>query len=156
MNFETADLNDVKELTELRLAYLQEDGGAMEHEILLSIQNSLPDYFSRHLNKDLIAYVARNGEIIAACAFLLIVEKPMSPAFPNGKTGTVLNVYTRPAYRHRGYAKRLMEMLLEDAAQRELSVVELKATDDGYQLYKKTGFADAVSKYHQMKWTNIL
>lgn len=106
MNFGTADLNDVKELTELRLAYLEEDSGAMGVETLISIQNSLPDYFSRHLNNDLIAYVSRDKQVIAACAFLLIVEKPMSPAFLTGKTGIVLNVYTRPDYRHRGCAKQ--------------------------------------------------
>ena len=33
----------------------------------------------------------------------------MSPAFINGKTGTVLNVYTCPDYRHKGYARLIME-----------------------------------------------
>lgn len=28
----------------------------------------------------------------------------------NGKTGTVLNVYTEPKYRHHGYAKELMKI----------------------------------------------
>lgn len=156
MNFGIADLNDVKELTELRLAYLGEDSGAMEKETQIVIQNSLPGYFGRHLNHDLIVYVSRVEKVIAACAFLLIVEKPMSPTFPTGKTGMVLNVYTRPEYRHRGYARKLMEILVDDAVKRELSIVELKATDAGYQLYKKVGFDDAVSKYHQMKWINTL
>ena len=43
-------------------------------------------------------------------------------------------------------------MLLEDAVNMGLSVVELKATEDGYSLYKSIGFKDAVSKYHQMEW----
>ena len=32
--------------------------------------------------------------------------------------------------------------------------VELKATEDGYSLYKSIGFRDFVSKYHQMEWRN--
>lgn len=72
----------------------------------------------------------------------------------NGKTGTVLNVYTKPQCRHHGYAKELMNMLLEDAAAMGLCVVELKATEDGYSLYKSIGFADSVSRYHQMEWRN--
>ena len=34
----------------------------------------------------------------------------------------------------------------------QLSVVDLKSTDDGYYLYKSVGFADDNSKYHLMKW----
>ena len=58
----------------------------------------------------------------------LIVEKPMSPAFINGRTGMVLNVYTCPSYRRRGCAKIIMEVLLSEAKKMEISVIELKAT----------------------------
>ena len=44
-----------------------------------------------------------------------------------------------------------MEMMLEDAAKEHLSVVELKATDEGYPLYKAVGFEEVVSKYHVMR-----
>ena len=76
----------------------------------------------------------------------------MSSAFINGRTGTVLNVYTYPAYRHRGYARLIIEALLEEAEKLQLSVVDLKSTDDGYHLYKAVGFAYDSSKYHLMKW----
>ena len=84
----------------------------------------------------------------------LIVEKPMSPAFLNGKTGTVLNVYTRPAFRRKGWGRCVMEALLAEARERSLSVVELKSTEAGYALYRAVGFADDVSGYHLMKWRN--
>lgn len=47
-----------------------------------------------------------------------------------------------------------METLLLDAIEKNLSVVELKSTEDGYQLYKSVGFVDEISKYHSMKWYN--
>lgn len=47
-----------------------------------------------------------------------------------------------------------MNMLLKDAADMELCSVELKATEDGYSLYKLMGFRDFVSKYHKMEWHN--
>ena len=98
-----------------------------------------------------MVYVARDGEDIVSCAFLLIVEKPMSPSFITGKTGTVLNVYTKPDYRKKGYAKKLITTMLEDAKSEGLSIIELKATKDGYSLYKSVGFEDVVAKYHNMK-----
>ncbi|MCR5369968.1 MAG: GNAT family N-acetyltransferase [Clostridium sp.] len=66
--------------------------------------------------------------------------------------GIVLNVYTSPANRRRGYGKMIMETLLAEAKKMQLSVVDLKSTDDGYHLYKSVGFKDDCSKYHLMKW----
>ena len=152
MNFEKATTNDTEQLTELRVAYILEDFGEVDTADLKAMRETLPDYYSRHLNEDLYVYIARmdDGEIVA-CALLLIVEKPASPADITGKTGTVLNVYTKPEYRHKGYAKKLMKMMLEDAAKEHLSVVELKSTDEGYRLYQSLGFEDVVSKYHVMR-----
>lgn len=153
MTFEKASLKDIEVLTDLRIAYLKDDLGNICDEDLGILQDTLPSYYTKHLNKDLMVYVARNQEDIVSCAFLLIVEKPMSPSFITGKTGTVLNVYTKPEYRHNGYAKRLMTMMLEDATKLGISVIDLKATEDGYPLYKSVGFEDVIAKYHNMKLT---
>lgn len=151
MKIEKATIKDIDVLTELRIAYLQEDLGAISDKDLELMQATLPSYYEKHLNKDLIVYVARNEMDIVSCAFLLIVEKPMSPSFITGKTGIVLNVYTKPDYREIGYAKKLITTMLEDAKADGLSIIELKATEDGYSLYKSVGFEDVVAKYHNMK-----
>lgn len=151
MTFEKATIQDISTLSDLRIAYLKEDLGAITDKDLELIQVSLPDYYEKHLNKDLLVYVTRDEDDIVSCAFLLIVEKPMSPSFITGKTGTVLNVYTKPGYRYKGYAKKLMTVMLEDAAAQDVSVIELKSTEDGYSLYKSVGFEDVVAKYHNMK-----
>ena len=65
----------------------------------------------------------------------------------------MLNVYTRPDCRRKGYARQVMKALLADADKLGLSVVELKATDDGYPLYLSVGFKDDVSEYRHMKWS---
>ena len=155
MNVERATTDDIPELVELRLAYLTEDSGPLDRDMADSIARDLPGYYRERLGRDLLVYVVRDRDSIASCAFLLVVRKPMSPAFPTGMTGTVLNVYTRPASRRRGMARALMETMLRDTREMGLSVVELKATDDGYPLYLKVGFVDDVSKYHNMKWTNL-
>ncbi len=149
-----AMLSDIPELTELRLLSLSEDLGEISGTDAEAIRQTLPAYFQAHLNRDLFAYVFRDGDQIAACALLLIVEKPMSPSFLNGKTGMVLNVYTRPAFRRRGYGRAVMEALLSDARAMELCSVELKATEDGVPLYKAVGFEDSTAEYRLMKWKN--
>ena len=152
VKFEKAEQSAIEELVNLRLSYLQEDLGEIEKEDFLQIKEMLPSYFNRHLNQDLFVYIARDYEKIVSCAFLLIVEKPMSPAFITGKTGTVLNVYTKSNHRNKGYAKQLMTMLLEDAAKMNLSNIELKATEEGHHLYQMLGFEDVISKYHNMQF----
>lgn len=151
MILEKATKDDISKLTALRIAYLQEDFGSISQADLDLLQATLPSYFEKHLNQDLFVYVARESGEIVSCVFLLMVEKPMSPAFITGKTGTILNVYTRKEYRQRGYAKRLMQVMLEDAKTKNISVLELKATEEGYSLYKSVGFGDVADKYHNMK-----
>lgn len=152
MVVENAEIADIDLLTEFRIAYLKEDLGKLDEKDIRKIRRDLPDYFKKNLNENIFCYLIRDEGNITACAFLLVVEKPMSPAFITGKTGTILNVYTKPSYRHKGYAKKIMEKLLSDAVEKNLSVVELKSTEDGYKLYKSVGFTDEVSKYHVMKW----
>ena len=154
MNVEKAGMEDIEVLVKMRLDFLIEDNGSLNERDLITIQRELPDYFRTHMGKDLYVYIIRDGQSIVSCAFLLVVEKPMSPAFINGRTGIVLNVYTLPTYRRRGCARMIMEMLLDGAKELGLSVVELKSTEDGYSLYRSIGFDDDCNKYHMMKWEN--
>ena len=154
MNVEKAGINDIDALVKMRLDYLHEDNGSLTDCDIAVIRKNLPDYFREHMDKDLFVYVIREKQAIVACAFLLTIAKPMSPSFINGKTGIVLNVFTCQPYRRRGYAKQIMEVLLEEAKRLELSVVELKSTEDGYPLYRSVGFVDGGSRYHMMKWEN--
>jgi len=151
MKFIKADEGQIDELVKMRLAYLNYDYKGLEKEVQERIEVALPDYFHNHLNKDLFAYVAVDKEIIAT-ALLLIIEKPANPNFITGKTGMVLNVYTKEEHRRRGIAKQLIEMLLEDAQNLKLDFVELKATNEGYELYKKMGFKDVISANKDMKF----
>ena len=152
MEFSKAGLEYIEQLVQLRLDFLTEDHGTLSDEEIKRISEKLPEYYKKHLNNDLSVYICTDENEIVSCCFLLVSEKPSNPDFLNGKTGTVLNVYTKPQHRHHGYAKKLIEMMLEDAKAMELDFVELKATEDGYGLYKKVGFKDAVSKYHDMKY----
>ena len=96
MKVEKAGMGDVEALVKMRLNYVIEDNGSLDAQDLAAIKRDLPGYFQAHLDKDLFVYVIRDGQNIVSCAFFLIVEKPMSPAFINGRTGMVLNVYNLP------------------------------------------------------------
>ena len=147
-----ATISDIDALIELRIAYLTEDHGSLSAETEAKVRRQLPDYFRRHLGKDLRAFIAEeNGEAVSSC-FLIVTEKPAGPRFPDGLNGIVLNVYTKPEYRRHGIAGQLMKKLLAEAKELRLDYVELKATKDGLKLYKSLGFEEVFSKYTEMKF----
>lgn len=152
MVFERANIADIDQLVKLRIEYLTEDFGDIPKDQLAKISENLPSYYRKHLNCDLFVYVCRADDVIVSCCFLCVTEKPSSPSFLNGRIGTVLNVYTKPEYRRKGVAGKLLKMLLSDSEKMELDHIELKATASCYDLYRSIGFEDVVSKYHNMKF----
>jgi len=82
-----------------------------------------------------------NGNIVTA-AYLIILDYPANPNLINGKAGTLLNVYTSPEYRRKGIAKKLLEEIIKEAKLMGINTIDLKATENGYNLYKKLGFKD--------------
>ncbi len=150
MEFGYATKDDIKQLTELRIAYIKEDLKTVLDEDVRIMKKNIPLYFENHLNDDCFGFVAKDGKTVAAVALLLVVEKPASPNFINGLTGEVLSVYTRPEYRRQGLCLNLMKLLIESAREMGLDKVQLKATEDGYPVYKKAGFADCAGEYKEM------
>jgi GNAT superfamily N-acetyltransferase len=57
-----------------------------------------------------------------------------------GRQAIVLNVYTEPAYRRQGLARRLMDQVLEWARVERIESLVLHAAPDGRPLYEKLGF----------------
>lgn len=152
MNIDVANKNDINDLVNLRIEYLLSDYKVIEEDKLKTIRNNLPTYFMEHLNKDLFAYVCRNNNEIIGCAFLYVSYKPSNPSFINGRIGTVMNAYVKENYRKQGIGKKLLESLINKGKELDLDYIDLQATEDGYNLYKKIGFVDNSSKYHYMKY----
>ena len=151
LKFDTATKADIPELIRLRIAYMVDDYGSLSESECHCMEEQLPDYFARRLNKELVAFVARDEGRLLATAYLLIVEKPANPALPNGLEGEVLSVFTEKEYRGQGIGTRLLRNLVDYAKARQLCRIDLKATEEGYGLYKKLGFADKDHKYKDMR-----
>lgn len=150
MEFTVAEKKDIKQLTELRIAYIREDQKEISPDVEAKLKKQLPVYFENHLNKDIFAFVAKDGDLVAGVVMLLVIEKPANPNFIHGKTADVLSVYTRPEYRHQGICLNLVKLSQKFAAEKQIDKVELKATEDGYPVYKKAGFVDEKSLYKPM------
>lgn len=151
ITYRTAQPIDIPALIELRMGYLNEAHNGLPQDVSDKIQAQIPGYFREHLNRDIIVYLALDGEKAVGCVFFVLVNKPASPLFITGKTGTLMNVYTLPEYRRMGIAETLVHMAMDDGAKWDLSYIELRSTKCGYPLYKKVGFNEDKSIYMSMK-----
>lgn len=152
MEYKRATFADMKQIVKLRLAFLREDHKELTTEQAKQIEESLPQYFEKHLNHDITVYLAMDGDQAVSSVFLLVIEKPANPTFISGKTGVILNVYTHPDYRRKGIAKKLMNMAMEDGKEQNLSYLDLEATSDGEPLYASIGFTKKKAPYTSMRY----
>lgn len=81
-----------------------------------------------------------DGEPISSALMIWWVMPPTAEQMQR-RRGFVTSVYTRPAYRRRGIARRLMETLLEAARAEGVQRLILWASDMGRPLYEDLGFA---------------
>lgn len=150
--FGQADCTDIDELVRMRIAYMVDDFGHISESEEMKLKKQLPDYFFRKLGKELIAFVAKDGEKIVSVAYLHIIEMPANLAVLNGLYGEVLSVYTEPSYRGKGLCSQLMKNLVDYGKKMELGRIDLKATTDGYPIYQKIGFVEKDNKYVAMSY----
>lgn len=150
--YDRATISDTEQLVQLRIDYMIDDFGHVTEQEEKCMREQLPDYYARHLGKELIVFTARDGEQIVGTAYLLIIEKPASPLLENGLDGEVLSVFTKKDYRGRGICTTLMEDLVAYAVDNGLCRVDLMATDEGYPVYRKVGFTDKTQKYTDMRY----
>jgi len=59
----------------------------------------------------------------------------------SGKLGYILNLYTIPEARKKGICTRLLNELIKEAKSLGLTYLHLHASEDGMNIYRKTGFA---------------
>jgi GNAT superfamily N-acetyltransferase len=86
-------------------------------------------------------FVVAPDSSIAAGLGLWLMDWPPHMIGPGSRwRGNILNVYTEPAYRRRGYARALMNVALEWCAANQVGAVILHASPQGRGLYESLGF----------------
>jgi len=139
-----ATLNDVELLVRLRIDYLTEDRCKMLQGEETAVKTQLRTYFTKHIpDNTFIAILAEDESRVISTAFLSVSEKPANPAFITGSTGTLLNVLTYTEYRKKGFATKVINMIIDEAKKAGVSRIDLSATSEGKYVYEKIGFRES-------------
>lgn len=89
-------------------------------------------YYESHLGMDHVACIATIEGIEAGCGAICLQSEMPSPDNPSGKCAYLMNVYTRPAFRHRGVGKAAVTWLIGQAHERGAGKICLEATEAGH------------------------
>ena len=119
-----------------------EDIGHLDREAVNAMLMAYAVWLRRNLRKGTYhAWFATTGkgEVVAG-AGLWITEWPPVPSDVSTTRGYVANVYTAPAHRRKGLARRLLKALLAWCRKEGLKTVTLHSSDDGVRLYESLGF----------------
>ena len=141
MEIRFAASDDIDELVHARLAFNEEIHPEAHNEneaLAAQFRAYLPRAMENGAFMGVLGFV--DGEVVST-VFMVIRDMPANSAMPYGRNGTLLNVFTYPQYRCRGYSEQVVEMTIAAARDLRLDVVDLEATAMGRGLYEKVGFA---------------
>ena len=144
---------DIPLLIRARLDFLSALGSPTLPDDLPKASSQIERFLTEHLERDIFAWIAMDGERIAAAGFLQIYQVMWQPAAPVGQFGRIINILTWPEFRHQGLARTIMQALIQKAQELKLSYVDLDASPEGQPLYESLGFRLVNAPHPPMRLT---
>lgn len=136
-----ATKNDIETLMKIRMEMLKEVNSLSDDYVFDKsfIENCRMNFeCTGETQTDILCI--ENGEPVA-CANLCYLS--MIPTFSHstGKRAHLMNVYVKKDFRRKGLAKKMLELLIEEAKSRKVTEISLDATEKGRPLYESMGFS---------------
>lgn len=142
MNIRKLCVDDVESFLNLRLNLFYELKEIELNEDIEDLKKSTRDYYLKNIDKNLISYGVFEEDKIVSIGSLCIFERIPYIENLSGKEGYILNIYTLPEHRKKGYGKNITEKLLEYSKDIGIKKLWLNASDEGKKLYTKLGFKE--------------
>jgi len=141
LNYRKATIGDVDLLTKIRIEVLRAANGLSDDADMTEVEHQSYEYYQKALRDGThTAYLAFDGDRFAGAGGISYYQ--VMPTFhnPSGNKAYIMNMYTRPEYRRQGIARRMLDILINDAKARGISFITLEATMMGRPLYESAGF----------------
>lgn len=139
--YKKASIDDIDYLTKTRIEVLRAANGLSDTADLSLVEQQSYNYYKESLQSGHhMAYLAFDGDMFAGAGGVSFFRVMPTCSNPNGYKAYIMNMYTRPAYRRRGIAFRMLDLLTREAVKRGITHISLEATKMGRPLYEKYGF----------------
>lgn len=137
ISFQRLTERELDAFIRMRIRQLREEGAEEEIDLV----PALKDYYERHMaDGTFVFWLALAHGSIVGTSGMSFVERPPYFGCPSGKTGILSSMFTDPAFRRRGIAKSLLDLVIREARAYGCGVVQITASDMGVLLYTDFGF----------------
>ena len=142
---------DIPGMTAARIDYLTEMQGERSVQYKEELQQNLTQYFKQSIQEHrFFALQAEYEGVIVSYGGMILKKIPGDFNQSSYLEGEILNMYTLPEYRRKGFSSIILENLLKEAKLMGVSKVALHCSKAGEPLYRKYGFSDPVYPYLEL------
>ena len=141
LTYKKATIEDIDILTETRIQVLRAANQLSNKVDLSEMRKQSYHYYQKALcDGTHVAYLIFDEHRFAGTGGVSFFQ--VMPTYHNvsGNKAYIMNIYTKPAYRRRGIAYRILDLLVSDIRSKGVIAVFLEATEAGRPLYEKYGF----------------
>lgn len=141
IRYKRATIEDIDVLVKTRIIVLRAANLLSDDVDMKEVEEESRNYYQYALLKDLhTAYLVFEEEKFIGAGGISYYTVMPTYHNPTGKKAYVMNMYTDPNYRRKGIASHTLDLLIQDAKEKEIQMVSLEATEMGKPLYEKYGF----------------
>ncbi len=130
----------VDDFCKLRLLLFEELGEINSTSDINSLEKATQKYYLSHIDKDLISWSIRVEDKIIATGSLCLFNRIPYEENLTGVEGYILNIYTIPTFRKQGFAKLLINVIIEYAKENHIKRLWLSSSEHGKPIYSECGF----------------
>ena len=141
LNYRKATIEDIDLLTRTRIEVLRAANKLSDDTDMTEVEYQSYEYYRKSLHDGThTACLVFDGDRFAGAGGISYYQ--VMPTFhnPSGNKAYIMNMYTRPEYRRQGIARRMLDILINDAKEKGISFITLEATSMGRPLYENAGF----------------
>ena len=135
-----ATVADIETILHHRRSMFADMGDGSEAELDAMVTSARPFVEAAFRDGSYRGWLIEVGGYVVAGGGVAIVAYQPTPLDSAPRRAYVLNMYTEPAYRRQGMARRVLEAIIPWCREQGLKAVLLHASDAGRPLYLQMGF----------------
>lgn len=134
------DEKSVDDFCHLRLELFGELGEIHKCSDITELKSATKNYYMSHINKDLLCWgIFQEKKLVSTGSLCLFSRIPYEENI-SGSEGYILNIYTLPVYRNRGFANQILDTIIEYSKKNQINRLWLNSSEQGEKLYAQRGF----------------
>ncbi len=141
LTYKKATLEDIDILVKTRIEVLRAANQLSNDTDMSEVKRQSYSYYQKAFRDDShIAYLVFDETRFVGAGAVSFFQVMPTYHNPSGNKAYIMNMYTKPEYRRKGIAIKILDILVKESNNKGITAISLEATDMGRPLYEKYGF----------------